>query len=153
MSLINLYYYYYNTSYKLLCRTFWSIGYYECLCRIKLLLAIHAIGIEHILKFCYSSFWLSKLIILCVNDFSGIVLPSDADTWITHMNNGRVFREFDFGRWDHFARSGLLGISLRKNGGGVVAAQAIRYRRPLHMFMTYKVCVKKWNLKTPLNCS
>ncbi|XP_035705511.1 protein THEM6 isoform X2 [Folsomia candida] len=63
----------------------------------------------------------------------------DADLLFTHMNNARVFRELDFGRWDHLQRSGLLGILYRTKGWGVVSAQTCRYRRALHMFMMYKI--------------
>jgi len=81
----------------------------------------------------------SRLKFLKKSTIYGMVLPNDADLWITHCNNARVFREFDFARFDYLERTGLLKILIRENGGGVVGAQNCRYRRPLHMFMTYKV--------------
>jgi len=70
---------------------------------------------------------------------SGIVFFPDVDHYLTHMNNARAVREFDFGRMDYITRTGLLELIVAKKGGGVVAAQTIRYRRPLHLFATYKV--------------
>lgn len=75
---------------------------------------------------------------------SGRVLPFDSDIQLLHMNNARVLREYDFGRLDLWTRTGLLddhlkGLKLFELRPVFAVATVIRYRRPLHMFMKYKV--------------
>lgn len=58
---------------------------------------------------------------------------------VTHMNNSRYLREYDFARFDYLMRTGLLDEIMRKGGNFPVAAATIRYRQPLWMFSLYKV--------------
>jgi hypothetical protein len=56
------------------------------------------------------------------------------------MNNARYLREYDFARFDHGTRCGIIEMMFRRRGA--VAAHTIRYRLPLMMFSHYKVTTK-----------
>ena len=71
--------------------------------------------------------------------FSGVCLPSDADFMITHMNNSRFLREYDFARFDLTTRNGVMDEVMKRGGSFPVSAISVRYRLPLMMFSTYKV--------------
>jgi len=89
-----------------------------------------------------AKYFRTKIKFLGTSEIYGIVLTTDADLLLTHMNNARTFREFDFCRWDHLQRSGMLRIIWRRKATGVVSAQTCRYRQPLNMFMTYKIVTR-----------
>jgi len=89
-----------------------------------------------------AKFFRTKIKFLGPSEIYGIVLTTDADLLLTHMNNARTFREFDFCRWDHMQRSGMLSIIWRRKATGVVSAQTCRYRQPLNMFMAYKIVTR-----------
>lgn len=69
----------------------------------------------------------------------GVVLPSDADAMLTHMNNSRFLREYDFARFDHGTRTGLIEVVLKRGGNFPVSAITVRYRLPAMLFSPYKV--------------
>jgi len=69
----------------------------------------------------------------------GVCLPSDGDFMVTHMNNSRYLREYDFARFDYLMRTGMLDLIMKKGGNFPVAAVTTRYRQPLWMFSPYKV--------------
>jgi len=80
----------------------------------------------------------------------GICLPSDADFLMTHMNNSRFLREYDFARFDYFERTGLMKAIMSKGGNFPVSAITVRYRQPLWMFSPYKIVTTPvyWDNKT-----
>jgi len=80
-----------------------------------------------------------KLQLLESASIYGICLPSDSDFLMTHMNNSRYLREYDFARFNFFERTGLLKAIMSKGGNFPVSAISIRYRQPLWMFSPYKV--------------
>jgi acyl-CoA thioesterase FadM len=61
---------------------------------------------------------------------------------ITHMNNARYLREFDFARLDLAGRTRLLGEVMQRGSSFLASAITIRYRLPLMMFAVYKVTKK-----------
>lgn len=72
----------------------------------------------------------------CMTEF--MVLPGDLDVF-RHMNNGIYFSIMDLGRVDMLIRSGLMR-EIRKAGYvPIVAAETIRFRRPLRVFQKYYV--------------
>lgn len=58
---------------------------------------------------------------------------------LTHMNNSRYLREYDFARFDFATRNGTLDEIMKRGGSFPVSALSIRYRLPLMMFSFYKV--------------
>ena len=58
---------------------------------------------------------------------------------LNHMNNARFLRLMDFGRFDHMMRSRLFHAVTGKGKGALVAASTIRYRKPLWIFLPYKL--------------
>lgn len=58
---------------------------------------------------------------------------------LTHMNNSRFLREYDFARFDYFIRTGLMKEIMKQHGNFPVSAISVRYRQPLWMFSPYKV--------------
>jgi hypothetical protein len=72
-------------------------------------------------------------------NFSGVVLPSDTDFLLSFMTNSRYLREYDFARFDHATRSGLMDFVLKKGGSFPVSAVHMRYRLPAMLFSPYKV--------------
>lgn len=68
----------------------------------------------------------------------GIVLPSDVDINLWHMNNARYCRELDFCRADYFTRARVSDLIFFKHGGAV-SGHCIRYRLPLYLFAPFKV--------------
>ncbi|CAL8082918.1 unnamed protein product [Orchesella dallaii] len=114
-----------------------------------LLVVVYLIDVNYFLRsgvvVLYAYFIRKPLGILEESVVFARVLPFDADVLLTHMNNARCLREFDFGRLDFVVRCGLgkyyLWDSHQKQPLYAVA-HVIRYRRPLHMFMKYKIVTK-----------
>jgi len=67
-----------------------------------------------------------------------MVLPTDLDVY-AHMNNGVYFSVMDLGRVDMLTRSGLLKSMREARYVPIVAAETIRFRRPLKIFQKYTV--------------
>jgi len=63
---------------------------------------------------------------------------TDVD-YFWHMNNGKYFREMDFGRFDFYFRTGLAAYIEARPGMFVVQHGAsIRYRRPIDILVPFK---------------
>lgn len=58
---------------------------------------------------------------------------------LNHINNGRYLRAMDFGRVDHCIRSGILRTIYETKSKLLVAATTIRYRKPIYLFVPYKL--------------
>ncbi|CAL8102828.1 unnamed protein product [Orchesella dallaii] len=80
-----------------------------------------------------------KIGFLDTSTIYGVVIPSDVDFLLTHMNNARFLREMDFARIDHGTRSGFMQEAMRRGGMILLSASFIRYRLPLPVFSRYKV--------------
>ncbi len=72
----------------------------------------------------------------CVTRFH--VWPTDLDVF-RHMNNGRYFSIMDLGRVDLLIRSGMMRLIRRAGYYPVIAAETIRFRRPLKLFQRFEV--------------
>jgi len=66
------------------------------------------------------------------------VLPTDLDV-LRHMNNGIYFCLLDLARFDFSSRSGLAAKMEAAGYYGVVAAEAIRFRRSLQLLQAFEV--------------
>ena len=66
------------------------------------------------------------------------VWPLDLDLSL-HMNNGRYLTLMDLGRLDYLARTGLWKVVLRNRWTPIASAVAIRYRRELRPFATFRL--------------
>jgi acyl-CoA thioesterase FadM len=66
------------------------------------------------------------------------VWPHDLDT-SAHMNNGRYWSLMDLGRTDLMLRTGLWRAVLRHRWVPVVNAGAIRFRRELRLFRSFRL--------------
>ena len=87
---------------------------------------------------------LSRDDLLQATSVQGVVLPSDLDFHF-HMNNSKYLREMDFGRFNHYLLTGLLGHILSVGGYVVVATTTIRYRRSLQLW-------ERFTLQTRILC-
>jgi acyl-CoA thioesterase FadM len=67
-----------------------------------------------------------------------IVWPTDLDVFM-HMNNGRYLSIMDLGRVDLLIRSGLMKLIRRAGYHPVIAAETIRFRRPLRLFQRFEI--------------
>jgi acyl-CoA thioesterase FadM len=101
------------------------------------------------LSYLIAKYFRTKISILDPSSVYGIVLPSDADFLLTHMNNSRYLREYDFARFDHATRTGVMEEVLKKGGNFPVSAITIRYRLPTMMFSLYQVITRPvyWDSK------
>ncbi|MFN0219713.1 MAG: thioesterase family protein [Hyphomicrobium sp.] len=66
------------------------------------------------------------------------VWPHDLDLSL-HMNNGRYLTVMDLGRLDVMVRSGLWRAAVRHRWTPIAGAIAIRFRRELRRFQTYRL--------------
>ena len=67
---------------------------------------------------------------------------TDIDIFL-HMNNGKYFKEMDFGRFDFYFRSGLTDyIQSRPSWYVVQHAASIKYRRPINFLVPFKLVTK-----------
>lgn len=83
--------------------------------------------------------WISCTDICISSLFSGICTTRDIDFLLNHINNARYLRAMDFGRVDHFTRARLLSGLGGKKVQVLVAASTIRYRKPVYLFMPYRL--------------
>ncbi len=67
-----------------------------------------------------------------------IVLPSDLDVNL-HMNNGRYLALMDLGRFDLFARGGLLRAIRGAGWMPVLTAAQVRFRRQLRVWRRFTI--------------
>ena len=67
-----------------------------------------------------------------------IVLPNDLDVNL-HMNNGRYLTVMDLGRFDLFARGGLLRAIRGAGWTPLLSAAKIRYRRELRLWRPFRI--------------
>jgi len=86
-----------------------------------------------------AKFFRKKIDLTDPSEIYGIVLPSDTDFMMTHMNNSRFLREYDFARFEHATRTGLLQEVMKQSGNFPVSAITIRYRLPAMLFSPYKI--------------
>jgi len=71
-----------------------------------------------------------------------ICWTTDID-YFAHMNNGKYFREMDFGRFDFYFRTGCSAYIEAQKGMYVVQHGAnIRYRRSIDLFVPFKLVTK-----------
>jgi len=71
-----------------------------------------------------------------------ICWTTDID-YFAHMNNGKYFREMDFGRFDFYFRTGCSAYIESHPGMFVVQHGAsIRYRRSINLFVPFKLVTK-----------
>lgn len=62
-----------------------------------------------------------------------------------HMNHGKYLRNFEYARGIFVGETGLLSFVLdlrRTNRFFVIAAIAVRYRKPVTCFETYRIITK-----------
>eukprot|EP00092_Neocalanus_flemingeri_P020594 GFUD01022313.1.p1 GENE.GFUD01022313.1~~GFUD01022313.1.p1 ORF type:complete len:268 (-),score=58.35 GFUD01022313.1:455-1174(-) len=66
--------------------------------------------------------------------------------YFAHMNNGKYFREMDFGRFDYYFRTGLSAyIESRPNDMEMYVVQhaaSIRYRRSINLLVPFKLVTR-----------
>jgi len=63
--------------------------------------------------------------------------------FFAHMNNGKYFREMDFGRFDFYFRTGCSAYIEERQGMNVVQHGAsIRYRRSINLFVPFKLVTR-----------
>ena len=63
--------------------------------------------------------------------------------FMTHMNNGKYFREMDFGRFDFYFRAGCSAyIEERQGMNDVQHGASIRYRRSINLFVPFKLVTR-----------
>ncbi len=67
-----------------------------------------------------------------------IVLPNDLDINL-HMNNGRYLTVMDLGRFDLFARGGLLKAIRGAGWTPILSAAKIRFRRELRLWRRFRI--------------
>jgi acyl-CoA thioesterase FadM len=65
-----------------------------------------------------------------------VVLPTDLDVFL-HMNNGRYFSIMDLGRVDMLIRSGLMQLMRQAGYWPIIAAETIRFKRPLKLWQRF----------------
>lgn len=63
----------------------------------------------------------------------------DIDFLLTHINNARYLRAMDFGRVSHCLRTGIDKAMVQHKASMLVAASTIRYRKPVYLFMPYRL--------------
>ncbi|XP_068203971.1 protein THEM6-like [Palaemon carinicauda] len=84
--------------------------------------------------------WLtSKIHPLASSKIYGICSTRDVDFMLNHINNSRYLRAMDFGRLDHIVRSRILTFTGKDRPKLLVAASTIRYRKPVYIFMPYRL--------------
>ena len=72
----------------------------------------------------------------------GICWTTDID-FFGHMNNGKYFKEMDFGRFDFYFRSGLSAyIESRPKMFVVQHAASIKYRKSINFLVPFKHVTK-----------
>ncbi|XP_042857673.1 protein THEM6-like [Penaeus japonicus] len=87
-----------------------------------------------------SRFLLPKVHPLQASRLYGICTTRDIDFLLNHINNARYLRAMDFGRVDHFSRSRIYSaMGGEKKVQVLVAASTIRYRKPIYIFMPYRL--------------
>ena len=72
---------------------------------------------------------------------------------LSFMTNSRYLREFDFARFDHATRTGLMDFILKRGGSFPVGAVYMRYRLPAMIFSPYKVRKDNTSGQQCNNCS
>jgi len=97
----------------------------------------------------FAKFFRKKITLTDPSEIYGVVLPSDVDFMMTHMNNSRYLREYDFARFDHATRTGIMDEVLKHGGSFPVSAITIRYRLPAMLFSPYKIVTQPvfWDSK------
>ncbi|XP_071523304.1 protein THEM6-like [Panulirus ornatus] len=86
-----------------------------------------------------SRFFLPKIHPLKPSRLYGMCTTRDIDFLLNHINNARYLRAMDFGRVDHCIRAGLYQAVKKQNAKVLVAASTIRYRKPVYLFMPYRL--------------
>jgi len=66
------------------------------------------------------------------------VWPNDLDVFM-HMNNGAYLTIMDLARTDAVIRSGMMRQLLKRKWYPVVAAETIRFKKPLKLFQRYEI--------------
>src|SRR5512140_3284043 len=69
------------------------------------------------------------------------VWPSDIDTYL-HLNNGRYLTLMDFGRLEHWTRSGLMWAAVRRGWTPVAGAATVSFRRELRTFERFELTTR-----------
>ncbi|ODM96345.1 Protein THEM6 [Orchesella cincta] len=100
-------------------------------------------------SFVFAKFFRKKISITDPSEIYGVVLTPDLDFMFTHMNNSRYLREYDFARFDHATRTGVMDEVLKRGGSFPVSAITIRYRLPAMLFSPYKIVTQPvyWDTK------
>ncbi|XP_045610981.1 protein THEM6 [Procambarus clarkii] len=86
-----------------------------------------------------SKFFLSRINALSPSTLYGICTTRDIDFMLNHINNARYLRAMDFGRVDHCLRAGIYQAVAMQKAKLLVAASTIRYRKPVYLFMPYRL--------------
>ncbi|XP_021949769.1 protein THEM6 [Folsomia candida] len=97
----------------------------------------------------FAKFFRKKITITDASEIYGVVLPSDTDFLLSFMTNSRYLREYDFARFEHATRSGLMEFVMKRGGSFPVSAIHMRYRQPAMIFSAYKVVTQPvyWDSK------
>jgi len=112
---------------------------------ILFLLVIALFDLYWILRLIFTRL-VSKLLPSINVDQNGVIYSlcwtTDID-YFFHMNNGKYFREMDFGRFDFYFRSGCSSYIEKISGMFVVQHGAsIRYRRSINFLVPFKLETK-----------
>ncbi|KAK8752690.1 hypothetical protein OTU49_006877 [Cherax quadricarinatus] len=86
-----------------------------------------------------SRYILSRINTLSSSKLYGICTTRDIDFMLNHINNARYLRAMDFGRIDHCIRAGIFKAVSMNKAKLLVAATTIRYRKPVYLFMPYRL--------------
>ena len=77
-----------------------------------------------------------------VSNLYSLCWTTDID-YFGHMNNGKYFKEMDFGRFDFYFRSGLTEyIQQRPSWYVVQHAASIKYRRSINFLVPFKLVTR-----------
>jgi len=103
----------------------------------------------------FDLYWILRLVITRIQAHILPAIRLDQDSviynlcWTTdidfmaHMNNGKYFREMDFGRFDYYFRTGCSAYIEGQKGMYVVQHGAsIRYRRSINLLVPFKLVTR-----------
>ncbi|CAK9819521.1 Protein THEM6 [Anthophora plagiata] len=118
-----------------------------CACLITILLVLYILfDVNYFLRIIftitYGRLFQKRKNIFDTTVIYGICTTQDVDLFFKHMNNARYLRDLDFARFHYYDRTGIYNAVMKKGGGAVQGASAIRYRRAIPILTPYKVTTK-----------
>ncbi|XP_076619243.1 protein THEM6 [Colletes latitarsis] len=118
-----------------------------CACLLTIVLALYILfDVNYFLRIGFTigvgRLFHKKKKIFDTTTIYGVCTTQDVDLVFKHMNNARYLRELDFARFHYYDSSGIFAAVAKRGGGAVQGASSTRYRRPIPIFMPYKVTTK-----------